>query len=319
MSENSTPPRRRRVAKPATSARAIAAARKRRDELVAVLQLRGKPVDRSKLSEKQLKALELSPYGKAAPQYLLSHRDFAYRSAMKIEARHVPLEDVVQAAFVGMLTALDRFDAKRVTSGAVTSFLSYARWWVFCEIQRLLEDEGLVKIPAGARKEATTLRRRIGEVADALGVAVEQLTDEEAARRLGESIERVKTYRHLYLGNEHRRVDEGTKDYKGTGRALYRSDPVVAEHMLERQAVTEDDAATKLRGEALDVAVSKLPPLQRRLVGEQFGLVVDAAAAKAVLPQCARQVAALLRAALGRIRWAVEAWEAEGEGRLCPA
>lgn len=314
MSENSNPSRRRRVAKPATSPRALAAARRRRDELLAVLQLRGKPVDRSKLNEKQLKALESSPYGKAAPQYLLSHRDFAYRSAMKIEARHVPLEDVVQAAFVGMLTALDRFDAKRVTSGAVTSFLSYARWWVFCEIQRLLEDEGLVKIPAGARKEATTLRRRIGEVADALGVAVEQLTDEEVARRLGESIERVKTYRHLYLGNEHRRVDEGRRK-----NDVHSGDLLVAEHLQERQAVAEDDVATKLRGEALDVAVSKLPPLQRRLVGEQFGLAVDAAAAKATLPSCARQVAALLRAALGRIRWAVEAWETEGEGRLCPA
>jgi DNA-directed RNA polymerase sigma subunit (sigma70/sigma32) len=53
-------------------------------------------------------------------------------------ARHVPLDDMVQACRLGCFTALERFDLDHAEA---YRFLSYAKWWMYFETQRVLHRE----------------------------------------------------------------------------------------------------------------------------------------------------------------------------------
>lgn len=306
-----TTTRRRLVAKPATTPRAILAARQRRDDLAAVLRLRGAVINRELLakglqsgdgevvsaSRQALAKLNHSPYARAAAKYLLTHEKFAYQEARKAEARHVDLDDLVQAARIGLLKGLDRFDASLVESGLVTSFLSYARWWVKCEIGKALDDEALVKIPSTARKAATDLRHQLATIT----TASESLTDQEVADALCMKLTTVQQHRNLHLGHEHYEV-ESVGDVNKDHSTSSGPHGVVMESLSELTTEHALDSQQKARGAALDHAVGLLPPVQRKLVCEQFGLQIDDIAAASSRPRSDVGVRTLLKAALSRLR-----------------
>jgi RNA polymerase sigma factor (sigma-70 family) len=303
-----TPSKRRRVAKPATSARAIAAARRRRGELERVLAIRdvevrrlglSSPLDRDKLTVEQRQALDSGPYPKAAAAYLATHERWFQQIAHRAQARHVPFEDLVQTAKIGGLRALDKFNASLVESGSVTSFLSYARWWVRCEIGKLFEDESLVKIPAAAKKTATDLRSRIDAEAARLNRNPDSLTDDDVAMLFSMPLEKVKQYRHLHLGHEHPEVQTYGRS-RNPEEAI--SQTLVSQRLAELQAEHEDDVETKQRGGLVDAAYMRLPAKYRRVLGEVYGLELDGEALSVTLPEGDIARRAMLAAALGRLR-----------------
>jgi RNA polymerase sigma factor (sigma-70 family) len=281
-----------RVAKPPTTTKAILEARKRRDELLAILTLRGAPVDRAKMSLQDRRSFAKTPYAKAAEKYLAGHDDFAWRQAHRVAARHIPVEDLYQAAQIGLVKALDKFDRKLVETGKVTSFLTYARWWVRCELGRVLDEEALIHVPMGAKRVATDIRR----VVDA---ADNDIPDEEVATLLQIDEDKVRTHRDVYLGHEHSSLDE-----RRPNRRNETSRRVLAAIRDMDDASTSHSAEVGLLGE-LAAAVKKLSPLQRRLVCELTGLEIDDEAAACVMPASETAREALLKAALGRVRCAV--------------
>lgn len=290
----------RRMARPATSKRAIEAARLRTQELLAVLAIRGKPIDRHKLSPAQLRCLDIGPYPPAAAAYLKTHEKFVESQVRKVSARHVPDEDVAQAVRIAMLKSLDRFDARLAESGQVTSFLSYARWWVRCEVGKLLEDECLVKVPSAAKKTATEMRAKVDAMAVRIGSAPEYLTDEDVAIELEISLDKVRTYRHLHLSHEHfdATVLGVHRDKLGEGEDA--ASLVVVERITKLQSEVAEDAIWKLRGGQMEVALTKLPALHRRVLGDHFGVEVDVSSAALHLSATATR--AVLGAAIGRLR-----------------
>lgn len=303
-----TPSKRRRVAKPATSPRALAAARKRRGELETVLAIRdaevqklglAKPLDRDKLTPQQRRQLDRSPYPKAAAAYLATHERWFQQIAHRAQARHVPFEDLVQTAKIGGLRALDKFNTDLVTSNAVTSFLSYARWWVRCEIGKLFEDESLVKIPAAAKKTATDLRARIDAEAAKLNCSPDSLTDDDVAVLFSMPLDKVKQYRHLHLGHEHPEVQTYGRS-RNPEEAIAQT--LVSQRLTELQAEHDDDIETKQRAGLIDVAYAALPAAYRRVLADEFGLEMDAGALSAQLPDSEIARKAMLTAALGRLR-----------------
>lgn len=308
-----TRPRTKRLAKPATSARAIAAARKRRAELEQVLAIRDaeikrlrldRPLDRAKLTTSQRSRLIAGPYPAAAAAYLATHDKFAYAAARKAEARHVPLDDLVQAAKLGMMRALDKFDAGLVAAGTVTSFLSYARWWVRCEVGKLFEDESLVKIPAAAKKTATEMRARM------TAAGLDNATDDDVATTLSIPLDRVRLYRNLHLGHEHQEVvttgrkrgedaggNAGAGGHGGHGVAL-------AARLVEVQAERDDDTANKQRLDDVETSLTVLTALQRGVVAATYGLEVgDGVQQAQQLSEIARR--SILKSALARLRCAM--------------
>lgn len=300
----------RRIAPKTTlSPKALKAQQERKAALISVLRIRGAPINRKALAENDPAALRtpaFRAYAKAAERYLATHNEFFWKEADAVAARHIPKEDLYQAAYIGGLLALDKFDESLIHSGKVTSFLSYAHWWVRCEIGRLLDEESLVRVPTAARKSAQLVRETMISLISA-GVASlpEDLTDEAIVAALppksGLSAEKVSRLRRVYLGNDH--VDatfpQTIEDDDPQGALLLQA-------IADTEAEVDDDSVRKQQTELVFDAVAKLTPRQRRLVLETYGLPLDDEAKAAAMPTGVLRDAAL-KAALGRLRGELEA------------
>lgn len=300
----------RRIAPKTTlSPKALKAQQERKAALLSVLRIRGAPINRKALAESDPAALRtpaFRAYARAAERYIATHNEFFWKEADAVAARHIPKEDLYQAAYIGGLLALDKFDESLIHSGKVTSFLSYAHWWVRCEIGRLLDEESLVRIPTATRKSAQLVREAMAELINA-GVASlpEDLTDEAIVAALppksGLSAEKVSRLRRIYLGNDH--VDatfpQTIEDDDPQGALLLQA-------IADTEAEVDDDSVRKQQTELVFDAVAKLSPRQRRLVLETYGLPLDDKAKAAVVPTGVMRDAAL-KAALGRLRGELEA------------
>lgn len=300
----------RRIAPKTTlSPKTLKAQQERKAALLSVLRIRGAPINRKALAESDPAALRtpaFRAYARAAERYLATHNEFFWKEADAVAARHIPKEDLYQAAYIGGLLALDKFDESLIHSGKVTSFLSYAHWWVRCEIGRLLDEESLVRIPTAARKSAQLVREAMtGLISAGVASLPEDLTDEAIVAALppksGLSAEKVSRLRRIYLGNDH--VDatypQTIEDDDPQGALLLQA-------IADTEAEVDDDSVRKQQTELVFDAVAKLSPRQRRLVLETYGLPLDDEAKAAVVPTGVLRDAAL-KAALGRLRGELEA------------
>lgn len=300
----------RRIAPKTTlSPKALKAQQERKAALLSILRIRGAPINRKALAESDPSALRtpaFRAYARAAEHYLATHNEFFWKEADAVAARHIPKEDLYQAAYIGGLLALDKFDESLIHSGIVTSFLSYAHWWVRCEIGRLLDEESLVRIPTAARKSAQLVRETMISLISARVASLpEDLTDEAIVAALppksGLSAEKVSRLRRIYLGNDH--VDatcpQTIEDDDPQGALLLQA-------IADTEAEVDDDSVRKQQTEVVFAAVASLSPRQRRLVLETYGLPLDDEAKAAVVPTRMLRDAAL-KAALGRLRGELEA------------
>ncbi len=296
----------RRIAPKTTlSPKALKAQQERKAALLSVLRIRGAPINRKALAESDPSALRtpaFRAYARAAEHYLATHNEFFWKEADAVAARHIPKEDLYQAAYIGGLLALDKFDESLIHSGKVTSFLSYAHWWVRCEIGRLLDEESLVRVPTAARKSAQLVRKTMIALISA-GVASlpEDLIVAALPPKSGLSAEKVSRLRRIYLGNDH--VDatfpQVVEDDDPQGALLLQA-------IADTEAEVDDDSVRKQQTEVVFAAVASLSPRQRRLVLETYGLPLDDEAKAAVVPTGVLRDAAL-KAALGRLRGELEA------------
>ena len=291
------------------SPKAQKAQQERKQALLNVLRIRGAPFNRKKLAVEdpaRFRLLTKGAYARAAERYLATHQEFFWKEADAMASRHIPKEDLFQAAFIGGLLALDKFDESLIHSGKVTSFLSYAHWWVRCELGRLLDEESLVRVPTAARKAAQLVREAIVDLINRDVAAVpDDLTDRQILEALppkhGLTEDKIAKLRRIYLGNDH--VDATFP------QVIVDDDPqgaLLLQAIADTEAEIEDDGVRKLQTERVFGMVAKLRPVQRRLVLESYGLPVDAEAAGAVLPAVGVLRDAALKAALGRLRGALE-------------
>lgn len=209
-----------------------------RAALLAVLAIRGPRIVR-KNGDRPTTA-----FVRAADQYLRRHEGFCFQFAQRRNARHVPLDDMVQACRIGAMIALERFDKDKAGR-----FLSYARWWMRCETGKLLHHtESLVPVPAAVKKERELLAAS----------APADLTDEEAAEATGLAVDAVRVARRIHLGNEHRSIDERARPQ----RRAY-------DEMRSEREARIAELKTHAR---LDEALASLAPVQRLLLFEEFGV-----------------------------------------------
>lgn len=83
-----------------------------------------------------------------------SHRNITW-IARRYRGSGVPLEDLVNEGAIGVLTAIDRFDASRGTR-----FETYARWWVLDALRNcVLLQSRTVRLPANVVREIGSIDR----------------------------------------------------------------------------------------------------------------------------------------------------------------
>jgi RNA polymerase sigma-B factor len=113
-------------------------------------------------------------------QYLPLARQLARR----YDRGREPLEDLVQVASVGLLKAIDRFDASRSTA-----FSTFAVPTIVGELKRHFRDKGWwLRVPRGLQDLALRVERVADELQTSLGRAP---TPGEIAQHLGITVEEV--------------------------------------------------------------------------------------------------------------------------------
>ena len=130
-----------------------------------------------------------------------------YSVAKRFLGRGVEMEDLFQIGSIGLLKAVDKFDA-----GYQVKFSTYAVPMIAGEIKRFLRDDGMLKVSRSLKENhykiyqtrenmENSLGREptVGELAEALGILPEELT---MIMEAGAEVESI--YRPVYQG-------EGTK------------------------------------------------------------------------------------------------------------
>lgn len=257
-----------------------------RRKLVAVVEareyvradgrVRRGPVDRSRGH------VPTRAWADAAGRYIeAEHYNYCVDYARSRGARHIPLEDMVQACRLGCFTALERFD------------LGHAEWWMYFETQRLIHrEESLVQVDERLRAVREVLAGDCPpDVRAALSAACyAELGDEAAAAACGLPVAEVRAARRCHLGHDHRDVDERS-------RAVRRA-------VSEQRAERDDDEARSAACDLVSSALDSLSPAQRALLRDEYGLPPEPGAAP--LPATPDRRRAALRLALRALRGAVE-------------
>lgn len=246
---------------------------KARAALLAVLAVRGKPINRKR-------GMKPSPaFQRAAGAYIIEHHyNFCIQFARQRAARHVPLADLVQACLLGAYTALERYDTEHETS---YRFLSYAKWYLLCETNKLLhKEECLVVVPP-----------QVKEARGKLALTCPQdISDEDAAELLGMHVADVRAARTAHLGHEHRVVDERNRTVRRT--------------LGEVRQLHDDHAATFAAHDGLEEALAQLGPVLRGVLHAEFG--VGAAEPGVPQPSTSESRRALRNLALRKLRELLE-------------
>ncbi len=123
---------------------------------------------------------------KARAKLVEANLRFVITVAREYQNQGVPLVDLISAGNLGLITAAERFDE---TKGF--KFISYAVWWIRQAIlQTLAEHSRVVRLPlnrvdllrrisrySSNRHQATASRPAEEEIAEELGITVEQVMD----------------------------------------------------------------------------------------------------------------------------------------------
>ena len=211
----------------------------------------------------------------SATTIINAHMRLAIKIAKRFAFSDVSMDDLVSAARVGMMMALNRFDLTRRVR-----FSTYAEYWINAEIKQCVYRNLIVR--PGSSNKQKALFFGISRALKGLGVLDTQRISSAQlaviARNFGVTTQKVEdtiTWMHNYTSLDATPQRAGTKH--GTNEASW--------YDVLRDETTENPEETALkaivqekRHDALRKAVDKLPPRerrifeQRRLSDEQVGL-----------------------------------------------
>ena len=184
---------------------------------------------------------------------VLLHQNLVRYLAGKFMNRGEPLDDLVQVGTIGLINAIDRFDASRGTK-----FSTYATPTIVGEIRRYFRDKAWsLKVPRRLQELNQTASKVQEELRGKLG---RPPTIQEVAARLGASEE--ETLEAMELGNAYDTVSLDSKmSADGENSQLSLADFVGA----------EDESLTTIETYGdLDQALAALDPRERAIIIHRF-------------------------------------------------
>ena len=132
-------------------------------------ELDGRRGDVSRLPNDALWALRDATVGRdgvaARDELVRRYLPLARKLALRYQNPHESFDDLIQVANLGLVNAVDRFDAERGTS-----FSSFAMPTILGELKRHFRDTGwAVHVPRAAKELALRVQTAVGELTERLG------------------------------------------------------------------------------------------------------------------------------------------------------
>ncbi len=174
-----------------------------------------------------------------------------YKSAVSAA---VGFEDLQMVAFIAAVRKVAEFDEERGTA-----FSTYIIPWMIQAILRALANRGQVRLPTDVADFLRILGKKSALLAQDLG---REPSDSELADKMGLSEEKIRWFRAINYVSDQTSLDSpaGEADTNPIGDLL-------AESRIEPEWGMAD-----FRLKAIDLAISRLPKGERRILTQRFGL-----------------------------------------------
>jgi RNA polymerase sporulation-specific sigma factor len=125
---------------------------------------------------------------------LQDYENYVYKTARSFHRRnyHVELDDLIQAGWVGLLEAYNKYD-----ESYGTKFLTYASFYVKKHIQETIHKNTVVEFP----RDITRLYFRIEDAKNEIAHRDnEEVTLEKVAEKTGISAKKIRKYESYFMG-----------------------------------------------------------------------------------------------------------------------
>src|SRR3712207_5232335 len=220
-------------------------------------------------------------------QLFVDYLPLADSCARRYRRRGQPADDLVQVAGIGLLKAIDRYDASRGTC-----FSSYAVPTIVGELQRHFRDDGrTVRPPRGLQEDVLGLERERAGLVSRLG---REPTASELAAAVGTSVEDVLEAREAARARGGTSLDAPVGEEDGT---------TIGDLMGG-----EDDGFARIdTGLLADALIATLPERDQVIVRLRFQQELTQQEIGRRIGCSQMQVSRLLRSALIRLRAAARA------------
>jgi len=189
---------------------------------------------------------------RAREAIILRFLPYARRLARRYEGRGEPVEDVYQAASVGLIKAVDRYEPERGES-----FVAFARPTILGEIKRHFRTTWRVHVPSAVQERACQLARAEDEIRATSGA---NASTEAIARHLGLELGEVAEAQGALQANRPGSLD-----------ATYAADD--GQPLTLRESVGELDSAYERVETSVGWgdALRRLQPRERKVLLLRFG------------------------------------------------